>query len=201
MPAVDGVSEITVFENDRERPAAVNFWHSDLTSLKKPPMGAVLYAHIIPPTGGDTLWSNMYAAFDALSGSMKRFLTSLVAVHAVDPADYGKALGDKVKIVQTGVRSAEHPVVRTHPVTGRKSLFVNAGSTKSIKDMKASESDALLQMLFRHVELPEFQVRFRWQQHSIAIWDNRCTQHYAVADYWPHRRVMYRAAIDGDAPY
>ena len=201
LPNVAGIPEVNLFENDRDRPAATNLWHTDMTFLKEPPMGAVLYAHHIPPIGGDTLWANMYAAYEALSEQMQHFLSGMIAVHEVDYAAYAKALGDQIKVDKDGVRSAEQPIVRKHPITGRKCLFVNAGGTKHIKGMKKSESGALLQMLFRHVELPEFQVRFNWGPHSIAVWDNRCTQHYAVADYWPERRLMYRVAIEGDKPY
>jgi len=200
LPKVEDIPEITLFENDRERPPSVNVWHADLTALRKPPMGAILYAYVVPPNGGDTLWASMYAVYDALSDDVQRFISTLTAVHSIDSAAYAKALGDRVKVEQQGVHTAEHPVVRTHPETGRKCLFVNSGDTISITGMKKRESDALLQMLFKHVETPEFQVRFRWQRDSVAFWDNRCTQHYAVADYWPERRVMFRAAIEGDVP-
>jgi taurine dioxygenase len=201
LPKVEGIPELTLLENDHDRPPAVNLWHSDLLFLEEPPLGAVLYAHHVPPCGGDTLWANTYAAYEALSGEMQRFLSGLVTVNQSNYAAYRKALGDEVDVDEGEVRSAEHPLVRTHPVTGRKCLFMSSGATKYVKGLMARESDALLEMLFRHIQTPEFQVRFRWQRHSVAIWDNRCTQHYAVADYWPERRVMFRAAIEGDRPY
>jgi taurine dioxygenase len=203
LPQMDGLPEVTILQNDEERPPAINFWHTDSTYMQAPVMGVVLYAEHVPSFGGDTIWANMYAAYDALSDHMKRLLSGLSAVHSVSYAAYVKALGDKVKVDKRGgdERSAEHPVVRTHPVTKRKCLFVNKATTKYIKGLHTNESDAILQMLYRHVELPEFHIRFRWRPHSIAIWDNRCTQHYAVADYYPQRRLMHRVPIAGDVPH
>lgn len=204
LPKVDGLPGVTVSHNDRDRRPVLNIWHTDSTYVAVPPMGVVLYCDRAPPVGGDTIWASMYAAYDALPAQMKALLADLVAVHETSYEAYLKSVGDKVKVDLGGgarVRSAEHPVVRTHPVTGRKCLFVNSGLTKYIKGLKPIESDTLLGMLYRHCELPEFQVRFRWRARSLAMWDNRCTQHYGVADYWPQERLMYRAPIKGDIPY
>jgi taurine dioxygenase len=141
---------------------------------------------------------------------MKRMLAELTALHKVDASQYEEALREKVTFrrgsagatqqePETKEISATHPVIRTHPETGRKALFVNSGSTRVINGLPKAESDAILSLLFDHVRTPEFQVRFQWQENSVVIWDNRCTQHYAVADYWPEKRVMYRATIADDS--
>ncbi len=210
VPTLENHPEIIVLSNDRDHPPAVNVWHTDSTFNEVPPRGAVLWARELPPMGGDTMWCSMYAAYDALPDSIKQMLSGLTALHQVDTSMYEKALRKKVTF-RTGnsngsngqneikVVSAEHPVVRTHPETGRKSLFVNSGSTQSINGLSKSESDTILNMLFEHIRTPEFQVRFHWKPNNVVMWDNRCTQHYALADYWPHKRVMYRATIADDA--
>ncbi len=198
--------EIIVIEHNEKRPPDLNNWHTDVTFMAEPPLGSVLYARTMPATGGDTLWASMYAAYDALSDRMQRILCELTAVH-----DYEHIFGksgrlyrnqddDSMKKAREKLPPAEHPVIRTHPVTGRNGIFVNSSFTVRIKDMKEKESRALLEFLHQHVQQPEFQCRFRWQENSVAFWDNRCTQHYAVADYFPECRVMHRATIDGDRP-
>jgi taurine dioxygenase len=174
-------------------------WHSDVSCDVEPPMGSILYIKQCPPRGGDTLFANMYAAYEALSDRMKAYLDGLTALHDGEQtyrglyANYGVA--DRPEYPR-----AEHPVVRTHPVTGRKGLFVNEGFTTRILGFSAKESDAVLRFLFDHVAKPEFTVRWRWKAGDVAFWDNRCTQHYALADYLPNRRVMHRATILGDRP-
>lgn len=171
-------------------------WHSDLSEDAEPPMGSILYMHTLPPTGGDTLWSSMYAAYDALSPSMKAFLDPLTAVHDSNHI-YRELFPDVDKVYPRNT----HPVVRTHPVTKRKCLFVSASKTIRINELSKPESDAVLAFLFDHVKNPNFQVRFRWQPHSVAFWDNRCTQHFATWDYFPDTRSGFRVTIAGDKPY
>ena len=206
LPKVDGDPEVILLKNDRERPPAVNIWHSDLTYLPKPPLGAVLLAREIPDVGGDTLWASMTAAYEGLSGEMQERLLGLTGVHRGSLAEYRAALGDKVELDPNSEWAdpnpcAEHPMIRTHPVTGRKSLYLSSTDTRSIKGLEPEESAALLEQLFRHAETPEFQVRFRWRVGDVAVWDNRCTQHYATADYWPKARTMHRVTVEGDRPF
>jgi taurine dioxygenase len=197
LPSLDGFPEIVVLENDEARKPQVNFWHADVTFLKEPPLGSILLAREIPPYGGDTLWTNMYAAYEALSDKMRHFLSGLTALHVGRLAEYEAAYG-RSPGASAEPPQAEHPVVRIHPETGKGSIYVHPAATTRIVGMSQAESDALLQMLYRHAQTPEFQVRFRWQKNAVAFWDNRCTQHYAVADYWPMRRVMHRVTLDGD---
>jgi len=202
----DDNPEIIVIEHDENRPPDLNNWHTDVTFMEKPPLGSVLHAKIMPETGGDTLWANMYAAYEALSDRMQRLLGELTAVHDFEQV-FGKSgrlyrnQGDgKMQDERQKHPAAEHPVIRTHPVTGKNAIFVNSSFTVRLKGMKQKESDALLEFVYDHVKLPEFQCRFRWRKNSVAFWDNRCTQHYAIADYFPHHRQMHRVTIDGDAP-
>ncbi len=170
-------------------------WHSDVSADEMPPMASILHIHTTPTEGGDTLWANMYEAYDALSDTFKEFLDPLWAIHA---ADYTGFYGDHEP--QRESPQALHPVVRTHPVTGRKCLYVNAGFTKRIKGMTREESNAVLEMLFEHVKNPNFHCRFKWQPNSVALWDNRCTQHMAVWDYYPQTRSGIRVTVAGDRP-
>lgn len=198
--------EIIVIEHGPKRKPDLNNWHTDVTFMQEPPLGSVLHAKIMPETGGDTMWASMYAAYEALSDRMQRMLGELTAVH-----DYEHVFGKSGRLYRNQADGkmqserekhppAEHPVIRTHPVTGRQGIFVNSSFTTHIKDMKQKESDALLAFLHEHVKQAEFQCRFRWQKNSVAFWDNRCTQHYAIADYFPEHRQMHRVTIDGDRP-
>jgi len=158
-----------------------------------------------PAVGGDTLWSNMVAAYAGLSTRLQRFLDGLTASHDFAksfPPDRFAAPAEQAQWQQTRARHPPviHPVVRTHPTTGEKCLFVNSGFTTHIVDLPRAESDAVLNLLFQHVAKPEFTCRHRWRVDDVAFWDNRCTQHYALADYLPHRRVMHRATIIGERP-
>ncbi|HJN49509.1 MAG: TauD/TfdA family dioxygenase [Pseudomonadales bacterium] len=171
-------------------------WHSDVSADEEPPMASILHIHLTPSQGGDTLWSNMYEAYDALSAPMQTMLQTLTATHV---ADYSGYYGDHKP--QRESPRAEHPVVRSHPETGRKALFVNSGFTKRIRGVSRSESEALLGMLFELVKDPQFHCRFRWQANSIALWDNRCTQHMAVWDYYPETRSGRRVTVKGDKPF
>ncbi len=171
-------------------------WHSDVTFEEEPPMGSILRAVRVPAAGGDTLWSSMYAAWEGLSDAMQRLLSGLRAVH--DSGFFDNIADDEQK--RRLQPKAVHPVVRTHPVTGRKGIFVNSVFTRRIEGVKPAESDALLRFLHEHVGRPEFTCRFRWRDHSIAMWDNRCTQHRVVADNLRDPRRMERVTIVGDRP-
>ncbi len=170
-------------------------WHSDLTCDAEPPMGSILYLHTVPEVGGDTLFSSMYAAYEALSERMKAYLEGLTAIHDGEHV-YRPITDDPSKRFPCSL----HPVVRTHPVTGRRGLFVNRSYTTRINGVSKEESDAILSYLYAHCVNPNFQVRFRWRPHSVAFWDNRCTQHMAVWDYHPQVRSGYRVTVKGEKP-
>ena len=173
-------------------------WHSDVSCDPEPPMGTILYLAEVPPDGGgDTMFANMYLAYETLSEPIRK---SSTASAPSTMASRSIAVAMASTITRKYPR-AEHPVVRTHPVTGRKCLFVNRFFTTRIVGMSRNESDAILAMLFRHIETPELSMRFRWQPNSIAFWDNRCAQHHALWDYYPHRRYGHRVTICGDRPY
>ena len=200
-PGVDGHPEVMRIHADRSSVRATGErWHSDVSCDPFPPMGSILRMHTVPDTGGDTLFANMYAAYKALSDRMKAYLHGLRAVH--DGGPYYREVNRLIGRDDGGraYPSAEHPVVRTHPVTGRQSLFVNCMFTQHIVGVSPAESRAILDYLFDHVARPDFQCRFRWQPHSVAMWDNRCTQHHAIWDYWPATRTGYRVTIKGEAP-
>ena len=179
-------------------------WHSDTTYLAQPPMGSMLLAREVPPFGGDTLFASQYDAYDALSATMQGLLQQLVGISSSAKADVSKTREDRIKDggrkeAPTGYR-AEHPVVRTHPETGRKALYVNVAHTAGIRGMSDEESAPLLRFLFEHQVKPEFTCRFAWEPHAIAFWDNRCAQHNPVNDYHGFRRVMHRITLQGDTP-
>jgi taurine dioxygenase len=201
----EGYPEFVVFQSDEKHPYVAQAWHSDLTFLDEPPLGSVLRCVVAPPVGGDTMWTSMYAAYEALSDQMQRILSDLVAIHDTTRvfsllAYRNQNVDDKDRQALLSM-SAEHPVVRTHPETRRKGLFVNSHFTASIKGMKPAESTALLGFLYRHIELPDFTCRFRWRTNSVAMWDNRCTQHRAVADNRAAERRLERVTINGDKPF
>jgi taurine dioxygenase len=181
-------------------------WHSDTAFAARPPMGSVLYAVDIPPYGGDTTFSSQYAAYDALSDGMKRLFEGLRAVHS-DCLTAGPRVGlnaDRSTKVRDDSGWQEtrslHPVVRTHPVTRRKALYVNRMTTIALEDMTEAESKPLLEFLYAHAARPEFTCRFRWRAGSVAFWDNRCCQHLAINDTWNFPRRMRRFQIAGEAP-
>ena len=182
-------------------------WHTDVTFLPTPALGAVLSAKQVPAYGGDTLWASGIAAFEALSRPMQMLLDGLTATHDFTrsfPLErFGNTAEDLARWEETRRKNPplSHPVIRTHPVSGRKALFVNDGFTTRINELEAAESEAILKLLFAHGTRPEFTLRWRWQANDVAMWDNRVTQHYAVDDYRPQRRVMHRATILGDAPF
>jgi taurine dioxygenase len=171
-------------------------WHSDVSSDLEPPMASILHIQRVPSQGGDTLWANMYAAYDTLSDTMKAFLDPLTALHRLD---YGGFYGDHKP--QRETPSAVHPVIRTHPATGRKAIYVNRGFTRRINELASEESRNLLDFLFTHATQERFQCRFRWEKDSVALWDNRCTQHMAIWDYFPETRSGLRITVRGDRPF
>lgn len=182
-------------------------WHTDVTFLPTPALGAVLSAKQLPAFGGDTLWASGIAAFEGLSKPLQVLLDGLTATHDFTKSfpleRFGSTPEDFLRWDQTRKNNPplSHPVVRTHPVSGRKSLFVNEGFTTKINELSEAESEAILKLLFAHSTRPEYTIRWRWQENDVAFWDNRVTQHYAVDDYRPNRRVMHRATILGDAPF
>jgi len=173
-------------------------WHSDVSCDPEPPLGTILQMLEVPEVGGDTLFASMYAAWDALSAPMKTMLAGMTALHDGEATYRGRYEGavEEGKVYPRSV----HPVARTHPVTGRKALFVNRIFTSRIQELTKPESDAVLAMLFSHIEQPEFQCRFKWSVGSVAFWDNRCVQHHALWDYYPQRRRGMRVTIRGDKP-
>ena len=204
-PSHETVPEIMVLEYDEKLKGHQNNWHTDVTFIETPPFGSVLYADDVPPSGGDTLWASSYAAFEALSPALRNFLAGLHAIHDFalnfTPERF-RTYGVDNKLSETYAKHkpVRHPVVRTNQKTGRRGLFVNRSFTSHIEGLERAESNALLAFLFRHLETPEFQVRFRWARGSVAFWDNRFTQHYAVSDYFPQHRRVRRATILGDRP-
>jgi len=206
LKGLEGFPEITpVIKLEHEKINFGGLWHSDTSYLEEPPMATMLIARETPPYGGDTLFANAYLAYDTLSEGMKRLLDGLIAVNSSAKADTTRTREDRVKeSLKPDAKKeyvAEHPVVRTHPETGRKALYVNGGHTVRFRDMTEEESAPILQYLFRHVVRPEFTCRFRWDVGSLAFWDNRCAQHNPINDYHGFRRVMHRITLAGDRPH
>ena len=202
---VEGFPEITILESTAENPSKIEAWHSDMTFREHPPLGTVLRSKIIPAQGGDTLWASMTAAYDGLSTPMQNFLANLTAEH-----DF--SYGFKESLAEPGGRErlaqavsdnppVIHPVIRTHPESGKKVIFVNSLFTTRILELNNRESEDVLKFLFEHVVTVEYSCRFRWAPNSIAIWDNRSTQHKPINDYFPAHRMLQRITIDGDIPY
>lgn len=195
---------VMVLDFDGDNPQDTNVWHTDLTFRGNGPFASVLYSRKVPPVGGDTLWASLSAAYDALTEGMKSEISTLRAVH--DMGDFrnnftvGEADGDAAILAErhASLGSAVHPLVKRHPATGKKILFCNPAFTVHIEGMTATDSARLLAYLFSHMTKPEFQMRFRWENNTVAIWDNRCTMHYALYDYAPHRRTMHRTTVIND---
>jgi taurine dioxygenase len=214
-PNYNGVSADPEVLMVRREPSDTSYvgelWHTDTTMVAEPPMGAILYGIDVPPYGGDTMFANQYMAYETLSPGMQRLLDGLVAVHSARHIygvgadnDYARLKGLSAMTIrrsEAAHRETEHPVVRTHPETGRKGLYVNRNFTVRFKDMTVEESRPLLNFLWEHAVKPEFTCRFRWETGSIAFWDNRCVQHYALNDYHGQRRVMHRVTVNGDRPF
>jgi taurine dioxygenase len=202
---VPNFPEITILESTAEQPSKIEEWHTDMTFRQHPPMGSILRSKICPPNGGDTLWSSMTSAYEGLSQPMKDFLDNLSAEH-----DF--SYGFKESLAEPGGREklkdavkanppVIHPVIRIHPESGKKVIFVNSLFTTKILDLPSSESRSILNFLYDHVKTPEFTCRFNWEPNSIAFWDNRSTQHKPVNDYFPAHRMLERITIDGDKPF
>jgi taurine dioxygenase len=207
-PFVKGLEEFPQITPVLKLPdETVNFggiWHSDTVYLEQPPMGTVLYAKELPPMGGDTLFANQYQAYESLSPPLRDFLDGLTAINSAAKGSAAATRSDRMADGGTGraeVLEAEHPVVRTHPETGRKALYVNTGHTVRFNGMTEAESTPILDYLFQHQIKPEFCCRFVWSPGSVAFWDNRCAQHYPVNDYHGHTRLLHRITLKGDKPY
>jgi len=202
---IEGFPEIIqVAKLEHERVNFGGVWHSDTTYLARPPMGSMLVSREVPPQGGDTLFANQYLAWEALSDGMKEMLATLRGVSSSSKADVTRTREDRVRSDGTAkareALEAVHPVVRTHPETGRKALYVNTAHTTRFEGMTEEESAPILDFLFRHQIRPEFTCRFRWTEGAVAFWDNRCAQHYPVNDYHGFRRVMHRITLARDTP-
>jgi len=208
-PSVQGFAEINILENTPEHPTKIDTWHTDMTFMQRPPMGSILIGRVVPDIGGDTMWASLFAAYEGLSSRMQRYVDGLVAVHSF-------AHGFRHSLAEPGGQArlegavrenppVRHPVVRVHPQSGRKALFVNRLFTTMLQGPKGEsigeqESDAVLRFLLDHLEVPEFACRFRWRTNSIAFWDNRATLHRPVNDYGRCHRLMERITIEGDVP-
>ncbi|MFE1169804.1 TauD/TfdA dioxygenase family protein [Nocardiopsis sp. NPDC058789] len=194
-------AHVARFAKGEAPPSYENVWHTDVTWREAPALGAILRLVEVPPVGGDTMWADMAAAYDNLPDDVKKRIEGRTAVHDVIPGFVRFLDEERLLEWQDRFPPVEHPVVRVHPETGRRTLFVNVSFTTRIVGMEKGESDALLRYLFQQAHTPEYQVRFRWERNSVAFWDNRATQHYAVNDYHPHPRVAERVAIVGDRPF
>ena len=196
---------VPVVKREHERVNFGGIWHSDTTYLERPPMASMLIAREVPPHGGDTEFANQYLAYETLSDGLKRTLDGLKWVSSSAKADVSRTREDRIKTDGTAEAkrsfTATHPVVRTHPETGRKSLYVNVAHTLCFEGMTEAESAPLLGYLHQHQVRPEFTCRFRWHVGSIALWDNRCTLHNPINDYHGFRRVMHRVTLAGDVPH
>ena len=206
-PKIAEQPEILVLDTDLNDLRDNALWHSDVSFIQSPPLGSLLSARHVPPHGGDTLWASCSAAYDALSAPIRGLLDGLSAVHDLTlsfPLERFGTTSDalaKWNAARAANPPVTHPVIRVHPETGRKGLFVSEAFTTRINELEPGESTALLQMLFKQIARPEFAVRWQWRQGDLAFWDNRLTQHYACDDYRPQRRIMHRATILGDRPF
>jgi taurine dioxygenase len=204
-PQKPGYPEVLAITHDANSRGKENTWHSDVTWRLEPSLGSILRALEIPPVGGDTLFADMYAAYDGLSDEVKARVEGRTAIH--DFVNFRRGMRKKgmseeeIAAFDRQYPKAEHPVIRTHPETGRKAIYVNAGFTQHIVGMDKAESDALLAHLYAQAAIPEYQCRFRWSKNAIAFWDNRSSQHYAASDYFPAVRRMERVTVVGDRPY
>ena len=206
VPHLEGHPEVLILESKEENRSSANAWHSDVTFTEEPPLGSILMAREVPAHGGDTIWADMYAAYEALSPAMKRYLDGMTAIHSAAAARFERTQVEdaekaaEVREARKVLPPAEHPVVRSPPETGRKALFVNSIFTRRVKGVSGKESRTILDFLFDHITTPEFSCRFQWRKNSVAFWDNRCTQHYAIADFGGAHRRMHRVTINGDKP-
>ena len=200
-PTLSGHPAIFVIHAHKDSKVANgNGWHTDVSCDEEPPLATMLQLHELPSPGGDTLFASMYTAFETLSERMQAFLAPLTASHESEHVYRGRYSDRGVDDSNRDYPRADHPIVRTHPQSGRQALYVNPSFTTRINGLSDAESKALLKFLFRHQQRPEFQVRFSWTPNAIALWDNRCTQHFALWDYWPEERKGHRVTIKGERP-
>jgi taurine dioxygenase len=200
-PNLDGHPEVVVIHHGPQSRRGQNNWHSDVTWRLEPSLGSILRARIVPRVGGDTLFADMIAAYDGLDDTVKAKIENAFANHSF-VHNFGRRMDDAQRAkFSEQYPDARHPVVRTHPETGQKGLYVNSAFTTHIEGMEPEESRKLLQHLYRQASHPEYQCRFRWQVNSVAFWDNRAVQHYAAFDYHPEERRVERVTVVGDKPY
>ena len=200
-PTMDGHPEVFEIHATKDSKIANGeFWHSDVSCDEMPPLGTMLQIHILPACGGDTMFSNMYSAYDSLSLPLREMLDHMTATHESEHIYKGRYSDRGRNDSEIDCPRAIHPVVRTHPETGRKALFVNRTFTTRINELSAHESNNILEMLFQHAEHIDHQIRFRWSLNDMAFWDNRCCMHRAIWDYWPEERKGRRVTILGDRP-
>jgi len=203
-PHVKDFPEIVLLENDANNPPDTDEWHTDVTFKSDPAFASILYSKIIPPSGGDTLWCSLSAIYEALPDDTKKYLETLRAVHDMGSFRNNFIDDDNEKSAQNvneGFQkfgNAIHPMVKVHPISKNKLLYINPGFTSQIVGMNMTDSNNLLTYLFNFMNKPEFQIRFKWSTNTIAIWDNRCTMHYAIGDYMPHHRQMNRITVLND---
>jgi taurine dioxygenase len=201
-PTLEGHPEVFVIHAHADSKVANgNGWHTDVSCDQSPPLATLLQIHVLPPSGGDTLFASMYSAFETLSPHIQELLMGLQAHHESEHIYRGRYADRGVDDSTREYPRALHPMVRTHPESGRKALYVNPSFTTRIEGLTRAESDTLLQMLYTHQQRPEFQMRLTWQPNTLAIWDNRCTQHFALWDYWPNERKGHRVTVLGEQPF
>lgn len=204
FPRLESHPQIEIVESTAQRPSAANNWHADITWREDPPLGTSLYAQVLPATGGDTIWASLTRAFESLTPEFQAYLETLTAIHTWEISRWTEYLLSKdhgeqqLRDARAKYPPVEHPVVQMHPVTGKKILYVNPTFTSHIKGLPRAQSDALLTQLFALAKVPEFQARLRWEPNTLAIWDNRSTQHYAVGDYFPQHRKLHRITITSE---
>ncbi len=200
-PSMSGYPEIfEIHAHKNSKVANGEFWHSDVSCDIEPPLGTMLQLHILPETGGDTMFSDMYSAYNELSDKYKSLLDGLIAIHESEHLYSGRYDDRGVNKNNIKTPVANHPLIRTHPVTGKKAIYVNRTFTTGIEGMNKNESSSILEFLFEHCEHVNFQIRYRWNKNDMAFWDNRCTMHRAIWDYWPNERKGRRVTIKGDKP-
>ena len=203
-PHVEGFPEIVLLKNDKDNPPDTDVWHTDVTFKSDPPFASILYSKVIPPVGGDTLWCSLSKIYDALPDDLKKYLETLRAIHDMGDFRNNYMQEDDIESAKKLNKGFEefghaiHSVVKIHPVSKKKFLYVNPGFTSQIVGMSTPDSNSLLTYLFNMMSKPEFQIRFHWTPDTLAIWDNRCTMHYAIGDYMPHQRTMNRITISND---
>ena len=203
-PHVEGFPEIVLLENDKDNPPDTDEWHTDVTFKNNPPFASVLYSKTIPEVGGDTLWSSLSKIYDALPNELKAQIEKLRAIHDMGSFrnnymnDDNKESSVKLNKGFEEFGNAVHPVVKVHPISNEKFLYINPSFTSQIVGMTTTDSNNLLSYLFNFMSKPEFQIRFKWTPNTLVIWDNRCTMHYAIGDYMPEKRVMHRVTVLND---